>query len=260
MPACENCATVLAGEYCHVCGQRAFEGNELTVRHALASTVDDVFHLESKTLRSFGLLFVPGLLTSRYLQGHRAPYTAPLKLYLAAAAVFFLCAPFAGFTLADMLATDTTGSLEKMIAAALVTKDMDRDLFVERFDVRFQSVYTAGLFLSVFAGALVLALLFRGQRRPFGAHVLFELHYVAFVYLFTIVFGVVAGWLGLIGTLAGLAFSLAFLAPYLFLAVRRVYGESNARTAWKVAVLFLFVLVFDSLVNVMTVVATLKLV
>lgn len=243
-----------------MCGQRVFDGNELTVRHALASTVDDVFHLESKTLRSFGLLFVPGLLTSRYLQGHRAPYTAPLKLYLAAAAVFFLSAPFAGFTLADMLATDTTGSLETMIAAALATKDMDRAVFVERFDVRFQSVYTAGLFLSVFACALMLALLFRGQRRPFGAHVVFELHYVAFLYLFTIVFGVAAGWLGFIGTLAALAAGMAFVLPYLFLAVRRVYGESNARTAWKVAVLFLFAFAFDNFVNLMTVVVTLKLV
>lgn len=251
---------MLAGEYCHACGQRALEGDELTVRHALTSAADDVFHLESKTLRSFGLLFVPGLLTSRYLQGHRARYTAPLKLYLAAAAVFFLCAPFAGFTLADMMAGDTTGSVEQMVTSALAAKDMERAVFVERFDVRFQTVYTAGLFVSMFAGALVLALLFRGQRRPFGAHVVFELHYVAFLYLFTIAFGVVMDLLGILGTVTALIVSMALILPYLFLAVGRVYGESSGRTAWKVAVLFLFAFVFDNLVNVMTVVVTLKLV
>jgi hypothetical protein len=39
-----------------------------------------------------------------------------------------------------------------------------------------------------------------------------------------------------------------------------VYGEPDGRTAWKVAALFLFALVFDSLVNLLAVVVTLKLV
>ena len=259
-PACDNCGAALVGPYCYPCGQRALEGGELTVKHALTSAADDVFHFESKTLRSIGLLFVPGLLTSRYLQGHRAPYTAPMKLYLAAAAIFFLCAPLAGFTLADMVATDTTGSFEKLVSAAMASKQMDPEVFVERFDVRLQSVYTAGLFVSVFATALLLGLLFRGQRRPYGAHVVFELHYVAFLYIFTIVLGIVGKPLGITGTPLAMFLGFAVILPYLFLALRRVYAESNASIAWKTAAVFVFALVFDSLVNLMTLVVTLKLV
>jgi hypothetical protein len=149
---CENCATELAGAYCHACGQRALEGNELTVRHALTTTADDVLHLESKTLRSMLLLVKPGFLTAEYLAGRRAPYTSPIKLYLAAAAIFFLLAPFAGFTLAQLLENDTAGATRQALGPMLPSEPAERALFFERFDLRFQTVYTASLSVSVIGG------------------------------------------------------------------------------------------------------------
>jgi hypothetical protein len=99
--ACENCGTALAGEYCQACGQRAIEGDDLTLRHFFRVAADEILHL--------GLLFNPGTLTAAYLSGRRAPFTSPVKLYLVCAAIFLLLAPLAGFTLEQMLAGDSSG-------------------------------------------------------------------------------------------------------------------------------------------------------
>jgi hypothetical protein len=61
--------------------------------------------------------------------------------------------------------------VENLVTARMKTLGMDRALFAERFDLRLQTVYTFGLSVSVVAAALLLALLFRGRKRPFGARV-----------------------------------------------------------------------------------------
>ncbi len=229
------------------------------MRHAVRLWADDVFHLESKTLRTVGLLFRPGYLTAEYLAGRRAPFTSPLKLYLACATIFFLCAPVAGFTLEEMLAADPSGAVAQWVEAERSAKGLDLGVFAERFDLRFQTVYTLLLFASVLGAAAMLALLFKRQRRPFGAHVVFELHYVAFLYLLSILLGIVLRWVPPVPALSLLA-TVAVIAPYLFIALRRVYRESSGRTLLKTVAMLVFALLFDNFVNFIALVATLKLV
>jgi hypothetical protein len=193
------------------------------------------------------------------MAGRRAPFTSPLKLYLACAAIFFLLAPVAGFTLEQMLAQDSSGQLAGFVGARMAAKGIDRALFAERFDLRFQTVYTVSLFVSMLGGAALLALLFRRQRRPFGAHVVFELHYVSFLYLITIVLGAVLKWLPA-NPYAGPVAALAVLGPYLFVALRRVYREPAPRILWKTAAMMLFGVIFDSTVNFLALIVTLRLV
>lgn len=257
--ACDNCGTSLAGEYCHGCGQRALTGDELTVRHALTVVSHDLLHLESKTLRSMALLLRPGLLTAKYLEGHRAPYTSPIKLYLACAAIFFLLAPYAGFSLDQILSQPSSRDLATVVNRELAGRNIDRALFFERFDLRFQTVYTIILFASAMASAGMLALLFRRQRRPFGAHVVYGLHYVSFLYLITIVLGwvlrLLPPW-----PAGGLVLTLVFLSTYQFFALRRVYGEPVRQLWWKVAVMIVFALVFDSIISFLALFITMKLI
>ena len=242
-----------------MCGQRALSGDELTVRHAVRVVADDLFHLESKTLRSIGLLWRPGWLTREYIEGRRAPYTSPIKLYLACAAIFFLLAPWAGFTLGDIVAGDPAGDLASIVNSDMAARQMDRERYYERFDLRFQTAYTLSLAVSMLTGAGMLALLFRRQRRPFGAHVVFELHYISFLYVVTIVMGSLLTLLPP-HPLGGMIAVLVVLGPYLYLALRRVYGEPHRRIAWKAAVMILFALVIDSLVSFLAVLVTMRLV
>ncbi len=91
-PACLNCGTVLAGPFCHYCGQpdknflRFFP---VLLREMLADFLD----FDSRFARTMKpLLFHPGKLTRDYLDGRRFRYTPPLRLYIFASMAFFLVA------------------------------------------------------------------------------------------------------------------------------------------------------------------------
>ena len=187
---CRHCQTELAGPYCHACGQRAIAEDALSARAISAELWDHVPALDFKTVRSLRALFVPGKLTAEFIAGHRPPYLSPLKVYLLCAAIFFLATPYTGFTLDGIVATDGTGLLSKSVDSARQSSGLSPKHFADRFDLRFQSVYTVSLSLSVVALALMAALLFRAKRQPAGAHLVFALHYVAFLYLLGIGIGV----------------------------------------------------------------------
>ena len=259
MASCANCGVALTGEYCHACGQRAIDDDELTVAHALKVGADEVLHLESKTLRTMARLFVPGALTEAYLAGHRAPYTSPLRLNLACAAIFFLCAPFAGFRLEDLLAADNGDLLTKLVNEEAARTGLTAGHFAERFDLRFQTVYTLLIFVTMVGGAAMLALLFRRQRRPFGAHVVFELHYISFLYLIMVALGLALRPFPT-HPLVNMLSTFGVLGPYLFLALRRVYREPRGRILWKTVAMMLFAVLFDNIMNFIALMVTLKLV
>jgi hypothetical protein len=255
---CPNCGTPLVGQYCHACGQRRINPASLTVRHFVQDIADEIAHLDSKTLRSLRALFRPGYLTREYLAGRRLAYTAPLRLYLVCAAIFFFISPLAGFNLNAWIEQDRTGHLARIVDERLKTQGMDRALFAERFDLRLQTVYTAGLTVSVASAALLLKLLYRRQHRPFGAHVVFALHYVSFLYLLAVVVGIVNARLQ--NPLASFAFAYAITGPYMFLALRRVHGGTALRTLVNCAVLLVVSFVIDGAVNVAALIVTLRLV
>lgn len=86
---CLNCGTPLLGPHCHRCGQHAHVHRSLTAFfHDLAH---GVFHLEGKLWRTIPLLvWRPGELTRRYIEGQRASFVSPIALFLFC--VFFMFA------------------------------------------------------------------------------------------------------------------------------------------------------------------------
>jgi Protein of unknown function (DUF3667) len=246
---CTNCAEPLAGPYCHVCGQEAFAPDRLSARSLARELRAELSAFDFTTVRSLRGLARPGFLTREYLAGRQQPYLSPVKLYLLCAAIFFLMAPLAGLTLDDLTRQDTTGLFERLTVSRMQARGIDRALFAERFDLRLQTVYTFGLSVSLAGAALLLGLLFRRQKSPFGAHVVFALHYVAFLYLAAILVGVVTRVLAM-PPLVNLALGYGVAGPYLVLALRRVYGEPLLRTLLKAVVILLLTAVLDSVVNV----------
>lgn len=78
---CANCAAVLAGAYCHRCGQNAHVHRSLW--HMIEEALHGVLHFETKSWRTLPLLIArPGLLTRRYIDGQRVRYVSPLALFL----------------------------------------------------------------------------------------------------------------------------------------------------------------------------------
>jgi len=92
--ACENCATPLAGHYCHHCGQHAH--NPLrSFAHALEDIFESFWHLDGRIVRTLRDLLFPGRLAARFLGGHRAPYVPPLRLFVVLSVLTFFVAQFA---------------------------------------------------------------------------------------------------------------------------------------------------------------------
>lgn len=79
--ACLNCGTALTGAYCHACGQAAHVHRSLL--HFGEELLHGLLHFETKAWRTLPLLvWRPGLLTRRYIDGQRVRYVSPLALFL----------------------------------------------------------------------------------------------------------------------------------------------------------------------------------
>jgi hypothetical protein len=254
---CANCGADTVGEYCHNCGQHRVAADEFAILPLVRQFGGELAHLDFKSLRSLGALLNPGVLTREFLAGRRRRYLSPLKLYFVTAALFFLAAPYVGFGLTDMLEQDNDGTLKRLVTARMAERGMNADLFTERFDLRIQTVYTLSLSASIVVTALLLRALFRG---PFGANLVFALHYVSFLYLAAIALGVLTQVVGWRGPLASIGATYAVLTPYLFVALRRVYADSVVRTAVKMLVIFVATFIFDNIVNFGALLLTLWLV
>ena len=92
--SCLNCGAPLAGQYCGQCGQRA-TSRFISLWGLISDAFGDMFELDSRLWRTVvPLLIRPGLLTKEYLQGRRARYMPPFRMYLVLSLVFFIVAFF----------------------------------------------------------------------------------------------------------------------------------------------------------------------
>lgn len=92
---CPNCQAALTGAYCSNCGQPAhLHRSFLSLGHDI---LHGVFHFEGKIWRTLPeLLFRPGRLTRRYIDGERAKFISPMALYLFAVFLMFAVFSFGG--------------------------------------------------------------------------------------------------------------------------------------------------------------------
>ena len=91
---CLNCGADLLGQYCARCGQRA-SSRLISLWELVRDAFGDLLDIDSRlwlTLRP--LLLSPGRLTLDYLQGRRARYMPPFRMYLVLSVVFFVVAFF----------------------------------------------------------------------------------------------------------------------------------------------------------------------
>lgn len=92
---CSNCGTPLTGRHCSTCGQLNANFHRPVV-FLLGSMIADTFDLDGRLFRTLPkLMFRPGRLTRDYLDGKRARYMPPFRLFLISSLIFF----FFSFTL-----------------------------------------------------------------------------------------------------------------------------------------------------------------
>jgi hypothetical protein len=94
MPECLNCGAHLRGQYCGNCGQRA-RSRLISLWELISDAFGDLFELDSRLWQTLVPLMIrPGQLTHDYLQGRRARYMPPFRMYLVLSLLFFLVAFF----------------------------------------------------------------------------------------------------------------------------------------------------------------------
>jgi hypothetical protein len=244
---CANCGAAVPERFCGACGQERARDLHVPFHRLAGEAVAEAFTLDSRLARTLGPLLVrPGDVTRAYLEGKRARYTSPVKLYLLASFVFFAVSALRpGEALeirvsaedAEELATarDDLGSLRELGPAGARVADrleaLEREPPEEvrrRLAAGFADNVPVAMFFLVPAMALLLRLLFRSAGLFFAEHAVFALHAhaVAFALLLP---GAALGHGGL--RAAGLAAD----AVHLVVAARRLYRRGWAATVARAA-------------------------
>lgn len=94
---CLNCGAAITGHYCSQCGQKAHLHRTLAAfGHDL---MHGVLHLDGKLWRTLPLLvFKPGEITRRYINGERAKFVSPMAMFLFSVFLMFAVFQLAGIT------------------------------------------------------------------------------------------------------------------------------------------------------------------
>jgi len=111
--ACKNCEKEfdLDFEFCPHCGQKSKD--DLTLGVLFYNTISNYFSFDARFFKSFfPLLFRPGYLASRFIQGKRLLYLHPAQLYLFISVVFF-------FLLSTIVVRDKVQEFDKALKSTL---------------------------------------------------------------------------------------------------------------------------------------------
>ena len=89
---CRNCGEALSGRFCYACGQLSDDFHRPFWRLILES-LNDLLALDGRAARTIPALLVrPGRVTRRYIDGQRARYVPPFRLYVLTSLLFFFLA------------------------------------------------------------------------------------------------------------------------------------------------------------------------
>lgn len=286
-PTCLNCGTHLRGQYCGHCGQRS-RSRLISLWELITDAFGDLFEIDSRLWQTVTpLLLRPGRLTHDYLQGRRARYMPPFRMYLVLSVIFFVVAFFdpreeLGLFFEPPAEAEVTTEEAPDEAQGVViavgedgAEDLDEDcdidadgidelptflarrLSVERLQqVCEQIVADKGKSLSAKVVdniptalivllplmALVLKALYPLSRRYYVEHLLFFVHFHAFVFLI-LTLEILLTRLGTLLSIPELATTMTIVAAslyipaYVFMAMRRVYAQGRFVTFLKFIVL-----------------------
>lgn len=270
--SCLNCGNPLAGRFCSQCGQRAIPPYP-TVREFLGDAWQEFSGYDGRFARTLRALFrKPGSLTREVLEGRRARYISPLRLYLTASLVYFLVAAAAP----NLQMSDESTGASRNIKVGLWTpadqavmtpqERVEVDRFIAdspawvrpslefiinepaAFRARLFETMPKAMFVLVPIVAGILAVFYRGRR--YSQHLVFALHVHA-VAFFALAAAQLPNFTGSIPIALALGLPLVLFVPvYVVRALRRVYGSGWTATLLKAAGIWIaYLLVFVTAVS-----------
>ncbi len=102
---CNNCKAPLTGPYCHICGQRD-DDLRRPIWTFFRELFDAIFDTDSKIIKTILMLvMVPGGLSRAFMEGKRARFLPPFRLYVVLLFVFFAVISLANILIIDIHVT-----------------------------------------------------------------------------------------------------------------------------------------------------------
>jgi hypothetical protein len=261
---CLNCGAPVSGRFCSACGQRVVRAYP-SMREMVGDAWEELSGYDGRFARTFRMLLRrPGALTVDVLEGRRARYVSPVRVYLVASVLYFLVAaatpnlrPVATVLpgkdritidlssggVADLPPELRQKALDTIERAPWFIKPMLRSAALDPSGFRAKVLQTLPrvMFVLVPVFASIVSLFYR--RRPFSQHLILALHLHAAVFAVLAV-GLLANFTGSLAVSnTARALFLLFVLVYGLLAFRTVYRESWSWTVLKsVGVVILYLL------------------
>jgi hypothetical protein len=266
--ACTNCGAPLSGPYCAQCGQRD-EPDQLTTHHVWHEVAHELFHADGRIVTTLSaLLLKPGFVTREYLDGRRARFVPPLRLYLTCSVIYFLLSPMVSAAalrlhpLPHAAAADSCPAMHLKVSALGVSitptrpgepqsaAELDSTTFTgrlvahaskivchpEAFEHSFLSALPKLLFLYVPLFAFLMQMAYRARQPSYVASLVFALHFHAVLFIVFItsdVLGISGN--AVIGGFVAIA-GLLFTSWQYYAGARYAYGGSATETTLKTSV------------------------
>lgn len=198
--------------------------------------MDVFFHLDSKLFLSFRkLLFSPGILSLRYVEGLRKPFMKPLQIFFLVNILFFLLLSKVDlFRIPAKQWQHSEYALSASLKAKAQLKAEQLNLTTAEIENRYEGLSNsfAKGFVVIFIPilALVFFLLFFRKQFQVGKHIVFATHFFSFVLLILVLWSLILEVLFTevnrwFFVLPVILFSLSYLA----IAIRRFY---QANLVW----------------------------
>jgi hypothetical protein len=241
---CTNCDNTLVDVYCARCGEKQPSHHDLTVGHFTHELVHELVHLDSKLFRTLReLMFMPGQLTAEYFAGRKKRYIAPIRLFITLFAITFIAysafKPVAVYSLDLMLGMDPDHRLENLFRKAATKRQIPYEELKTKVEHRWQKNISLVSMLSILSVALVLKLLY--FRRYFTEHLVWGTHFMCFAYAMSLVVWPIQLWMGVGRNTSNyvlMCITSIISLTYIYLALRRVYGQGGVIVFLKGAVVW----------------------
>jgi hypothetical protein len=249
---CPSCGAAIENRFCGACGEKRVTAHDYSITHFAEHVLENFTHFDFKSLRAFKTLMAqPGRLTRDYLDGRRRNYIGPIQLFVIVNVVFALVGPTTFRTPLSVQEQDApfVEAKRALVAGAIAERRIDKEAFRRSFDEAAGLQAKTWVFAMIPLLALATAAIY-GFRRFLFEHLIFTTHFLAFTLAWTLVAGLVLSWgLRAAGIHLGAhewdnlvsSIILVGLAAYLFVALRRVFGDRvPAAAARALALTLLF--------------------
>ena len=239
--SCTNCGNAQVDVFCAHCGEKQPGHHDLTVGHFAHELFHELFHLDSKLFRTLrDLVFRPGVLTAAYFAGRKTRYISPLRMFLTLFAITFLAysafKPVAIYSLDGLMSLDPKAQLKEALDKAAAKRKLPVTEIQQRIEVRWQKNMSLSSMLSIVSIAVLLKLLYIRHKRFLAEHLIFGAHYMCFAYLVSLLLWPIPFFVGMkqsAGNSVLMVATFVMSSIYLYLALRRVYGQSGGKVFAK---------------------------